>query len=194
MVKTSGILISATLMLIGCTVFNSVQHYRLDPGFTSYFRYGNGSTWTYTLASDTQVKETVQMNGFQQGKMNWDGFDQEFFSYELITDNGSKELVRAVATEGQTARWALLIWDTSYRQAAEMYYTTAGFAGVSGQMDTLNFYSQYIAGDRNYTDVVELKLKNKRYYKALYFARNVGIIRKDQSNGKTWFLKNASLK
>lgn len=175
---------------VSCAKFNSKKHYRLDSYFKSFFSFNNGSEWKYTLQSDTSVVETVKLVGFSKGIMSWDAFDQEFIQYDLHSDRDSIYKMRTVADDNGVALANLLVRDTFFRIAAQWFYNSNQFSGISGTGDTFNVHDTFYQNGKTYTDVIELRPKKSKYFKAVYMARNIGIIRKDFVSGRNYILKS----
>lgn len=182
--------IGSLLFLSGCEKFNSKKHYVLESGFRSFFSYNNGSEWLYHEINDTSDTQKVAVSGFLSGKMSWDAFDQEFLQYDLISNTDSSYKIRAIADENNVARAVLLVKDTFYKQSAEWYYLNGQFAGTSGSGDSFSFYPNYVQAGTNYTDVIVLKPKKSAFFKRIFIARKVGIIRKELTSGKIYILKS----
>lgn len=188
------IFISAGLIFAsGCEKSGTKKEFKLDQYFRDYFYFREGSTWTYQLAGDTNVKEHVTVKNQREGVMGWEDIEQEFFTYELVSDYDSQQIVRAVATDYSTGRWALLYKDTAYRQVAELYYNSNQISGVQGNNDTVNFLSTMSVGDVTYNDVVELRSSRRKVVKTLYYSKKVGIIRRDYVDGRVFLLKSYQL-
>jgi hypothetical protein len=173
-----------------CEKLSSKKSYTIDPVFREYFNFKNGSQWKYILLSDTTVTETVELQGYLNGKSVWDAFEQEFLQYDLVSDIDSSYKLRAVADEFNSVNTSLLVKDTFYRIAAQWYYFSNTFTGLSGTGDSFTYHPQYLLRGKNYADVIELIPKGSRYFKALFMARHVGIIRKDMKGGKSYVLKS----
>jgi len=185
------ILISAGLIFAsGCEKSGTKKSFVLDQYFRDYFLFREGSTWTFYLLGDTNVKEHVTVQNFREGKMGWEDIEQDFFTYDLHSDYDSLQIVRAIATDYTTGRWALLYKDTAYRQVAELYYNSNQISGVQGNNDTVKFLATFNVGDVTYNDVVELKSARRRVVKTLYFAKKVGIIRRDYADGRVFLIKS----
>lgn len=183
-----------TILFSSCEKVGTKKLYKLDEGFKSYFKANDGSFWKYKLATDTSVVETVISSGFESGDLYWEDLVQEFFTYNLTSDIDSPMIVRTVATADFAARWALLRRDTGFKQIAELFYTSAQLSGVGGNNDTVNYLPSMNVGDVVYNNVVELISARKRHVKKLYFASNIGIIRKDLTDGRIFLLSEYKLK
>ncbi len=170
------------------------QHFTLNSYFKEFFRYGNNSQWTYVLASDTTLKERVTLAGLQDGKMVYDAFDQEFFAYDLNSDVENQIKIRAVADQNNINRLGFIYFDVTYTTIFELFYSEGVFSATSGRNDVLNFLPTYTVNGKTYNEVVEMLPNNNNYFTAIYFAKNIGIIRKDLKNGKTYYLQSYSLK
>jgi hypothetical protein len=184
----------ALLFFSACEKSGTRKLYVLDGFFRSYFEFKEGSTWQYYLNSDTNVRETVQLSNFVQGIMIWEDMEQEFFTYSLNSSIDSQMIVRTAATPDNTGRWALLYNQNNYRQIAELYYNTNQLSGVQGNNDTVTYLSSFNVSDVVYNDVIKLKSSRNRVVSHLYFAKNVGIIRRDYVDGRIFLLKSYSLK
>lgn len=184
----------ALLFFSACEKSGTSKLYVLDGFFRSYFEFKEGSTWQYYLNSDTNVRETVQLSNFVQGIMIWEDMEQEFFTYSLNSSIDSQMIVRTAATPDNTGRWALLYNQNNYRQIAELYYNTNQLSGVQGNNDTVTYLSSFNVSDVVYNDVIKLKSSRNRVVSHLYFAKNVGIIRRDYVDGRIFLLKSYSLK
>ncbi len=184
----------ALLLFSACEKSGTNKLYVLDGFFRSYFEFKEGSTWQYYLNSDTNVRETVQLSNFVQGIMIWEDMEQEFFTYSLNSSIDSQMIVRTAATPDNTGRWALLYNQNNYRQIAELYYNTNQLSGVQGNNDTVTYLSSFNVSDVVYNDVIKLKSSRNRVVSHLYFAKNVGIIRRDYVDGRIFLLKSYSLK
>ena len=184
----------ALLLFSACEKSGTRKLYVLDGFFRSYFEFKEGSTWQYYLNSDTNVRETVQLSNFVQGIMIWEDMEQEFFTYSLNSSIDSQMIVRTAATPDNTGRWALLYNQNNYRQIAELYYNTNQISGVQGNNDTVTYLSSFNVSDVVYNDVIKLKSSRNRVVSHLYFAKNVGIIRRDYVDGRIFLLKSYSLK
>lgn len=177
----------------GCDKFSTVQHFTLDPSIKAFFNYNDGSRWNYVLESDTNVKEVVTVQGHKEGKMVWDAFTQEFFDYDLVSDRDSSLKLRAIADENNVCRAALLVKDTSYKQVVSWYYTGGFYSGANGNQDTLDMRNQVTINGINYSNVLVISPASNPYYRKLYFAKNIGIIRKELTGGKVYTLRSYSV-
>ena len=181
------------ILFVSCSKLNSRKHYKLDDNFRSFFNYNNGSIWNFVQENDTNYHEKVEVLAHLEGKMVWDGFDQEFFEYKLISDKDSEILFRAIADENDVGRAVILRKDTGYRHAAEWFYGQGQFSVVSGTGDSLIVHNSYTVLGKSYTDVIELVPKTSAYYRRILIAKKVGIIRKVMKNGKAYVLKSYSV-
>lgn len=177
----------------GCEKSGTKKEFLLDQQFRDYFYYRNGSEWNYILASDTNVKETVMVQNLKEGQMFWEDIVQDFFTYELSSNTDSLQIIRAIASDYNTGRWAMLYRDTTFKQVGELYYAASQIGGVQGNNDTVNYLSSMSVGDKTYNDVVELRSARKKIIRRLYFARKVGIIRRDYMDGRVYLLKSYTL-
>ncbi len=192
--QLSAIFISISLLLLGaCESVGTKKEYKLDAEFKSYFLFNDGSTWKYTLASDSSVVENVKCEAMKSGQMYWEDMIQDFFTYNLKSDRDSLMIVRTVATTNEVARWALLRQDTIYKQIAELFYTSSKLTGVTGNKDSVHYHGSISVRDVVYNDVVELISNRKMYVSRLYFAKNIGIIRKDLTDGRVFLLSEYNL-
>ena len=184
----------ALLFFSACEKSGTRKLYVLDGYFKSYFEFKEGSTWNYYLYNDTNVKETIQLSNLVKGIMYWEDMEQEFFTYNLNSSIDSQMIVRAAATPDNTGRWALLYNQNNFRQIAELYYNTNQIGGVQGNNDTVTYLSTFNVSDVVYNDVIKLKSSRNRVVSHLYFAKNVGIIRRDYTDGRIFLLKSYLLK
>jgi hypothetical protein len=182
------------LLVSACEKSGTRKLYVLDGYFRSYFEFKDGSTWNYYLNNDTNVRETVVLSNYVAGVMLWEDMEQEFFTYTLNSSIDSQMIVRTAATPDNTGRWALLYNQNNFRQIAELYYNTNQIGGVQGNNDTVSYLSSFNVGDVVFNDVIRLKSNRKRVLKELYFAKNVGVIRRDYVDGRIFLLKSYSLK
>ena len=182
------------LLVSACEKSGTRKLYVLDGYFRSYFEFKDGSTWNYYLNNDTNVRETVVLSNYVAGVMLWEDMEQEFFTYTLNSSIDSQMIVRTAATPDNTGRWALLYNQNNFRQIAELYYNTNQIGGVQGNNDTVSYLSSFNVGDVVFNDVIRLQSNRKRVLKELYFAKNVGVIRRDYVDGRIFLLKSYSLK
>jgi hypothetical protein len=182
------------LLVSACEKSGTRKLYVLDGYFGSYFEFKDGSTWNYYLNNDTNVRETVVLSNYVAGVMLWEDMEQEFFTYTLNSSIDSQMIVRTAATPDNTGRWALLYNQNNFRQIAELYYNTNQIGGVQGNNDTVSYLSSFNVGDVVFNDVIRLQSNRKRVLKELYFAKNVGVIRRDYVDGRIFLLKSYSLK
>lgn len=193
-----GLLILITT-IVSCSKFETKKHYTIDDDFKTYFRFKPESRWYYALAGDTQVKETLVLRNYEEGKIVTDAYEAEHFTFEMNSNREATFIARNIAYSPKTSIMAILCKDTFYQSsdsafkfAADLRKTEAGY-GISSPDDTLNFYPNFYVGDIQYFNVLELKIKNSPFFKRLYFAKDVGIIRRDYRNGHIWLLRNYSV-
>lgn len=192
--KRYTIILAAAALLGLAACKDTKEHFTLDTYFKEFFRYKDGSQWTYVLASDTTKKETVTVAGLQDGKMVYDAFDQEFFAYDLNSDVENQIKIRAVADQHKINRMGFIYSDVTYFSIFELFYSDGAFSATSGVNDVLTYHPTYVVDGKTYSEVVEMLPYNNNYFTAVYFAKNTGIIRKDYKNGKTYYLRSYSLK
>lgn len=181
------------LLVSGCSKFESVKHFKMDAAVRSYFQYKEGSKWEYVLESDSNVRETTTVVNYLEGKMVWDAFDQEFFEYNLSSTRDSSLKLRAIADDKELSRASLIVKDTSYKLALQWTFAGGIYAAVSGTGDTLKTYSSKMVRGISYSDVMEFIPAKKVFYRNVWFAKNVGIIRKQRLNGEVMLLRSFSL-
>lgn len=192
-VRNKLLLSLGLLLLFFSNCKDTRKQFTLDGYFKEFFAFGNGSEWTYVLASDTQQKMHMKVHNYSNGRMDWDAFSQEFIDYDLFCDNGDTFKIRAIADEGNVVRSSLFVLDSFLRVSNQWFYTTNNFSTVLANGDTIAMLPVFRVGDIEYSNVLEVIPSFKRYFKRFYIAKNIGFIRRDMVNGKTYLLKSYSL-
>lgn len=181
-----------------CKKFETKKKYNLDDDFKSYFKFKPESRWNYILASDSSVKDFVVLTDYQDGKMITDAYEAEFFDFEMHSTKEATSTCRNVATSAKGSTMAILVKDTFHKSAPDSAFKYAGeinkyesvYSAYQLLEDTLNFLPTFTVAGVLYNDVLELKLAKSAFFKRLYFAKNIGLIRRDYKNGHSWLLKN----
>ena len=184
------IAILVLLQFFSCSTFGTKKSYKLDPEFKTFFNFNNGSKWKYSLSTDTTFVETVELAGHKEGKMVWDEFTQEFFEYDFISNTDSLFKLRAVADDGTVSNATFLAKDTGFKTVAEWVYSSGKYTSLSGNNDTLNLLKQFTVRGVTYPDVLEIIPARKTLYKKFFWARHIGIIRKESTKGKIYLLNS----
>ncbi|GEM_PF-1508308 len=186
-------LIISLLFSSACGKLGTKSEYPIEPDVRAYFQYSNGSKWNYVSESDTNLKETTQVEAFKEGKMVWDMFSQQFFECNFVSTRDSVLKLRAIADDVGVSRAIFLVKDTVYKITAEFYYTGGKFRVGTNTGDSIqNFNAKNVFGIV-YQDVMEVKTAKGAVYKSIWIAKNIGIIRKEFRNGRVMVLKSYAL-
>lgn len=155
-----------------------------------WFDFKDGSQWRYMLSSDTSNIDTVTLKDYSNGFGTPDVFNTEFVYYKIKSQksfsvnlgieaslNDPMDRITVINLEIDTPAYGPIFW-----------YKRPDFLGYP--LDTFNLYPNYNIADRNYADVLMYSPFKNKLYKTVYFAKNIGIVRKDLINGEKWLLKS----
>ncbi len=177
-----------------CGRLETKKEFKLQDGFKDYFDMKAGSEWIYMKSSDTTILDTIIASNYQAGKMVYDAFTQEFFSYDLLSKRDSNFIVRAIADQNETDRIAIIRDDPGFNIGVQLYFDKIGFDVVDGRGDVLTQLDSFTVGDKTYKKVLKIVLNpNNAVFKNVYISPEVGIIRRDDVNGSTWILRKANI-
>jgi hypothetical protein len=176
--------IAITVSFLGCK--QEPKHFLFQPNTTSFFAYTNGSTWIYQLQTNASVGDTVISADFATGLADRSEGKVEVLTSTLIGAKEAKIIIRGEAIPTQNVdRIAVLNLDKGLFIPSPVIINIGGAFNAEDSSSVTKIASLTVNG-KIYNDVLEINLKGNPFFKKLWIARNVGIIKKVYLNNDTF--------
>lgn len=172
-------------MVAGCK--QEVKRFNFQPNTMDYFSYKNNAKWVYKLSIDKSY-DTVTSANYASGFADRAEGEAQVLSNTLNGQLHERMVIRAEAIPTQNSdRIAILTMVNG------LFVQGPVLINVGGTLNAENGSTAEILTTLNvngtvYSDVLEVTLKAHTIYKQLWFARNVGIIKKSYLNDDTYNL------
>jgi hypothetical protein len=186
----SSILVAcvAALLLFEACNPNTIRKIPLHDLTVKFVEFGNGSEWNYVLEGDTVVKENVKAEGYVQGKNVYDEVENSFIVYDLKSNLNQHIQVRAESGLKDPIDRVVFVTNDNTEFVYGPVFWCNGAEFIGNAVDTLTMHSSFMVGDLSYPNVLHLKLKNNPVYRSIAISREIGIVRKEYSDGKVFLL------
>ncbi|MBC7425534.1 MAG: hypothetical protein H7321_03270 [Bacteroidia bacterium] len=180
-------LFSAALIFFGSCDKQKTEAVHLDGSTKDYFQALDGSQWIYALVTDSSVTQTYNSQGYINKQANADLENNEIMYYDMVGTNIPQLTIRCEANNVLLRdRIALITKNDSIYVGPIVYNLTSTFSSITNdtitQMPTMTF------GNRTFKDVVKVALYKRGVYDAIYYARGLGLVRKDHNDGRVFVL------
>ncbi len=166
------------------------KKYGFQPDTAAYFKFKNNSNWIYKNIANPTMLDTVFGNGAGEGFASRDAGLTEISSITLNGKSSPQVIIRAEAiATSNIDRIAILTKINNILYPSPVIININGTMNSEDSTNLVKLISFDLSGSQ-YEDVWEMTLKNHPYFSKLYFAKNLGIIRKTLRTGETYDLIN----
>jgi hypothetical protein len=199
MKKLILLILTMPLLALKCKKDEPPKFYiPLDPNFMAYCAFKQGSWWTYKDLNNGQ-KDSVYVSYYKTENVdsrNYD-YDYERLTLHTISLEDTFYYNGSPFPKGEGSQWLLQenynVSNGTYSEWRFYYVNilpanTPDYATVD-KLDSLTLSSSGAV----YYDIYKIENSDSYYYnwiKTEYYARNVGVIRRELFNGAVWELTN----
>ncbi len=189
-IKYLSVLFFLTSILISCKPQNQQKH-SLDPVTKEYFDVKNGSKYYFSEIGDTNVVSEYTVSSYNNSQSNPDIENSEILSYDLTATGQPKITLRAESGGTQYRdRIAMITNRNDSNFVGPIIFNLGGaFSTIATSSDSVFTYPTYKINGKTFTDVVRVKLFYANFYREVFFAKNIGLIARIESNGKMYYAK-----
>ncbi len=177
--KRTILIIGISLLITGLwSCKKNPKEFRFQPDTASYFAFGNGTTWIYRNAGDTNDWDTVSSYASATGLADRNEGVAEVASVSMNGSSSERMVIRAEAIPTQNVdRIAVLTINNGLFEPGPILLNLNGNINPEDSSVVTKLLT-FEAGGVAYQDIWEVSLKNHPVFNKLWFARNRGIIKK----------------
>lgn len=169
--------ISALFVFSACRDENPEERV-LDASTKAYFDIGNGSSFIFTDASDTNISTLYTSAGKSTGFANPDIENSEYLIYDLNSGSGQSFTIRCQSGGYQYKDQIALLTkrNDSVYVGPVIFNLAENFTPGVNSRDSVFKHATYELNSKPFSDVVRVKLAANSLYKEVYFAKGIGLI------------------
>ncbi len=165
---------------------------KLDSTSREFFEIPNGTEYVFTDYFDTTKNYIYKIQNFINNQANQDIENNEIMSYDIICNGREKLTLRAESGGAQFMdRIALLIHKNDSIKVGPVFYNLTGILqNPTNPFDSFAHYPVYTINGKVFEGVAKVKTTNNLFFTQLFFAKNIGLIRKDHTDGRIEYVKS----
>ena len=177
--------ILAIVSLLGCK--QDPTRFLFQQDTASYFVYKNNATWIYATNGNTEG-DTVVSTDLATGMADRSEGIVEVASVTLLGTKEKKTIIRSEVVPTQNVdRIAILHLVDALFIPNPVVINIAGDMNAEDSSKVTKLPNLSVNG-KVYSEVLEMNLKGNPYFKKVWFAKNIGIVRKVYLNNDTFNL------
>lgn len=176
--------------LFACTQDKQTPQ-KLDPITKAYFDFKDGSIYVYTDYSDTNVSMVYTSQGYINTQSNPDIENNEIMTYDWVSTGKPTYTIRCESGGAQFKdRIALITKFNDSIVIGPISFNVGGvFSSGVNSFDSIHQYPTYTIKNQTFNDVVRITPYQNTRYKEIWYAKDIGLVARRETNGKLYFLK-----
>ncbi len=188
-------LIAISLSVASCSEDKQTPQ-KLDAITKEYFDYKDGSVYVYTEVSDTNTTIVYTTQGYINTQSNPDIENNEILTYDIVSPGQATMTIRCESGGAQFKdRVALITRFNDTTVIGPVAFNVGGvFSSGVNSYDSIKQHPTYTINGQVFNDVVRIKPYQNQRYKEIYYAKNIGLIARQENNGKFYYLKRWNVK